>query len=1133
MKVDMKSGVITVILALALMASVFQWRSRIQQQQEIPSIQLPVNKTWTVDGSPNTLQRAWWEDEKDSKDRNRRSVIIELGASSTDKVDTLPEKAETTIKNGPTRKKYSIIFPGKHKDTSMVAREAERQMEDIFEGSGSGFVTSESPPITVTFTTSKAPETTKPPDTTPTTTSTSTATTIATTAPITSLTTTRDPGKPTLAPVTCQNGGTYDATKCICFEDFYGPLCEFIIDRVPIAGKFVVETKVEVVVKIVNIEFSQELADNTTDTYKDFVLNFISEMNVFYKGIPSFQEVKVTSIKKGSIVVDHDVITKAVYKEDESIGAQYEKIYENVNQILDGLKENNCTVGKEKLCLDPEATQTVKIPPPTEEELCKAAIRPGFEQYFAPVVTRDGLVCASSCDPISKSYYKCNLGSCQIQNQTGPHCLCPDTDSYLYTGSRCQGRVLKAGLYGGVGAAIAVLLIIIATVVFLMIRVKKRKERDAFNTDPDDSWYNDNQSDWSAERGFTNISGGGEAGDDGEDTEACYLHSLIGTPRTTHSSPRLDSTIEQEGCSEMVVLQDMDSQYEIFSVELRVTVNHKARTCVVCLLFYETQTYTSFPSSAPVFQWQSRIQQQPEIPSIQIPVNKTWTGDGSPNTLQRAWWEEEKDSTERGRRSVVMEWESSDMDRPETLPEKVETIVKNAPTRKKYSIIFPGKLEDTSMVAWKAERIMEEIFEEKGSGFGTSESPPNAVTFTTSNAPETTKAPDTTPLPITSKTAPTTLLTTAPTTLLTTAPTPTTVPKKTEIPPLPCQNGGTYDDNKCKCFDEFYGPLCEFIVDRLPVAVVVEAKVEVEVKIVNVEFSQELADNTTDTYKDFEHNFKIEMNVLYKDISGFKGVNIKSIKKGSVLVDHDIIVEAVYKEDESITAQYEKIFQNVDKTLEALKDQNCTTGEGSELCLDPGATQTVKVPPKTEEELCKAAVIPGFEQYFAPVVTSDGLICASSCDPISKTYYNCSLGSCQIQNQKGPHCLCPDTDSYLYTGSRCQGRVLKAGLYGGVGAAIAVLLIIIATVVFLMIRLKKRKERDDFNTDPDDSWYNDNQSDWSAERGFTNISGGGEAEADELSGNDSTSRRERFQPALENVNTSIEVKIQRPVISVP
>ncbi|XP_056426186.1 mucin-17-like [Hyla sarda] len=119
----------------------------------------------------------------------------------------------------------------------------------------------------------------------------------------------------------------------------------------------------------------------------------------------------------------------------------------------------------------------------------------------------------------------------------------------------------------------------------------------------------------------------------------------------------------------------------------------------------------------------------------------------------------------------------------------------------------------------------------------------------------------------------------------------------------------------------------------------------------------------------------------------------------------------------------------------------------------------------------------------------------------------------------------------MYRGSRCTGKILKSGLYGGIGAAIGVLAIIVATVAFLLFKSKKKTNWDTYSSDDNDLWYEDIEQEWNADRGITNLGSQGDYIEDGSSGS-SQSKKEKFRPRLENVDTTVEIKIQRPEVSI-
>ncbi|MEE6524284.1 hypothetical protein FKM82_023659, partial [Ascaphus truei] len=139
-----------------------------------------------------------------------------------------------------------------------------------------------------------------------------------------------------------------------------------------------------------------------------------------------------------------------------------------------------------------------------------------------------------------------------------------------------------------------------------------------------------------------------------------------------------------------------------------------------------------------------------------------------------------------------------------------------------------------------------------------------------------------------------------------------------------CQNGGTPDSVKCICRDDFYGPLCEFILDRVVISTTVETVVKVEVKI-QKEFTPELSNNASEEYQSFSQDFKDKMKSVYSSVPGYKDVIILSVRQGSIVVDHNVIVEIEYKENTTVTEDYDATFNLVTETLkELVTNNNCS-----------------------------------------------------------------------------------------------------------------------------------------------------------------------------------------------------------------
>ncbi|XP_073417761.1 mucin-17-like [Dendrobates tinctorius] len=359
-------------------------------------------------------------------------------------------------------------------------------------------------------------------------------------------------------------------------------------------------------------------------------------------------------------------------------------------------------------------------------------------------------------------------------------------------------------------------------------------------------------------------------------------------------------------------------------------------------------------------------------------------------------------------------------------------------------------------------------------------------------------------------------------------PTTTKITAKPDIPTIkPCHNGGTYDGIKCICLDNFYGALCEHIIDRVRIGRSVTTTIEGSLRFTHLDFRNNFKDSNSNEYKKFDTDFKKDMKVVYKDVPGYQDVQILSISNGSVVVDNNIIIEIVYKSNVSVSQQYKDAIKHV---KEALNKTVCSNPDGPiRNCISDEFNVTETDSLESEDELCFRKVPNGFQDFFNSVVDESGLICVSQCDSMSWKYTNCQDGSCQILNNTGPHCLCPRTDLYIYTSPNCNGKILKSGIYGGIGAAIAVLLIIICVAVGFVTRKEKNTRWDLFANDAKINWFDNVEED--GHDGITNLGANIDNEDQDSAKNSFSSKKETFKPNLEIIDSTFELKIEKPQFS--
>ncbi|KYO32843.1 mucin-3A [Alligator mississippiensis] len=332
-----------------------------------------------------------------------------------------------------------------------------------------------------------------------------------------------------------------------------------------------------------------------------------------------------------------------------------------------------------------------------------------------------------------------------------------------------------------------------------------------------------------------------------------------------------------------------------------------------------------------------------------------------------------------------------------------------------------------------------------------------------------------------------------------------------------CQNGGTWSAGACLCLPGFQGFECEFTKETIEVKPEVNATVEVQTKITNRNFTEDLQDNTSTAYKDFAREFTEKMAQLYKDIKGYLGVKILGLKKGSIVVDYEVmlVLPINSKLNTSLNNITEELVTAVKAAAES-EGQNCHI-QNTTLCFNASSTFVGKT---TVEEVnstafCRNRVPANFSAYYMPLLVSENkLLCVSRCHRNTSDHLNCHHGACQVTRQ-GPQCFCLDPVVYWYPQANCQRPINKFALGLGVPLAVLTLLVLVLTAFFIRARRKRHEE----------SWreqhmYEDNDDMCSVPGTFT-LRNLGPTDDSESSGS--------FHVDLQSVDTSQPVHIQRPV----
>ncbi|MEE6525953.1 hypothetical protein FKM82_026275, partial [Ascaphus truei] len=114
----------------------------------------------------------------------------------------------------------------------------------------------------------------------------------------------------------------------------------FFTERVIVALVYVTAT--------VNETFHADLSNKASRKYEAFDRRFQEQMELLYKNIPSYKELRIVSIREGSIVVEHMVLLEVYFA---NYTEQYAEAVERLNETL---RNAICTAERqhnETLCL--------------------------------------------------------------------------------------------------------------------------------------------------------------------------------------------------------------------------------------------------------------------------------------------------------------------------------------------------------------------------------------------------------------------------------------------------------------------------------------------------------------------------------------------------------------------------------------------------------------------------------------------------------------------------------------------------------------------------------------------------------------------------------------------------------------
>nr|XP_011723981.1 mucin-3B-like isoform X2 [Macaca nemestrina] len=261
------------------------------------------------------------------------------------------------------------------------------------------------------------------------------------------------------------------------------------------------------------------------------------------------------------------------------------------------------------------------------------------------------------------------------------------------------------------------------------------------------------------------------------------------------------------------------------------------------------------------------------------------------------------------------------------------------------------------------------------------------------------------------------------------------------------------------------------------------------------------------------------MQKIFSGMRGFtfKGVEILSLRNGSIVVDYLVLLELPFSAQ--LESQYEQAKTTLKEALQNASQDADSCQDSQTLCFKPDSIK-VNNNSRTEltsEAICRRAAPAGYEEFYFPLVEATRLRCVTNCTSGVDNAINCHQGQCVLE-RSGPTCRCYSTDTHWFSGPRCEVAIHWRALVGGLTAGAALLLLLLLALGFWAVRSGWwGGQRLDRSWDQDRKWFET----WDEEVVGTFSNWG-------FQDDENPDKDKNFHVALEKVDTTMKVHIKRP-----
>ncbi|NXQ77065.1 MUC3A protein, partial [Quiscalus mexicanus] len=207
--------------------------------------------------------------------------------------------------------------------------------------------------------------------------------------------------------------------------------------------------------------------------------------------------------------------------------------------------------------------------------------------------------------------------------------------------------------------------------------------------------------------------------------------------------------------------------------------------------------------------------------------------------------------------------------------------------------------------------------------------------------------------------------------------------------PDPCLNGGLWVGTACLCPPNMDGPRCEFGATTINLTAELGPFVAMVARVTNRDFSEDMGDASAPGHRRFAEEFSRTMDGIYRNVPGYRGIDVLSLSRGSVVVNYRIRLRPL-----PANASLERrALELLAVTNAASQPHNCSPSADG-LCFTATSARAARAttPALNDTELCRRHAPANFSRFYFPHRTAHGLLCVTNCTLNVPGAFDCHRG---------------------------------------------------------------------------------------------------------------------------------------------